>query len=88
MAKTDHGINEYGVDTTKLDIGNWVELSWTDADNEVALIVDIETRSPTYKGFRSMSVLSRDRKGVWYRNRADCDQVTRVIPQVLDYPKL
>ncbi len=92
MAKQDFRINEYGVNVADLKEGQWVELSWEDAPNCVALIYQMESRLPSFQGERDIkiliqgpafSALNQD----WVQHWATNSQVVRIIGMI-EAPKL
>jgi len=89
VVKTDWRINKHGVNVLDLHAGQWVELWWNDSDNEVGLILEVEKLPKTAKRERDLKMLLKDRSGVLYiMTRATNYQVVRILPDVLEFPKL
>lgn len=88
MAKQDQRINEHGVDGTDLHGGQWVVVRWNDAPDDVHLIVAVDRYQKTYKGERSLRVVSYNpHHRSMYSRSIEHTQVVRIIG-VLEAPKL
>jgi hypothetical protein len=79
MAKPDFRINKHGVNVADLKVGQWVELTWNDAPNEIALIVAIGLHPKSYKGERTLETLHWDNDGWFACATAVHTQVVRIV---------
>jgi len=80
MARNDLRINSHGINVADLKAGKWIELTYSDAPNEVVLLLEVEARQATYKGCRSLNVLLWEGGNEWrVSRRHDSTQVTRIV---------
>lgn len=59
MARKDHRVNEHGINVLNLAPGQWITVRWNDVGDVRCLLIDVEKRPATFKGFRDLKVLDK-----------------------------
>lgn len=82
MATKDLRTNDHGVNVNDMIPGHWVVIEWSDIGRQVELLVDVEKRLPTFKGYRDIGVVSCA-NGTWrHSTNAQHDMVVAVFDSI------